>query len=542
MMDFAQFRRPQRYIGNEWNVIKKSHKGRIPVCIGYPDLYELGMSNLGLRIIYSILNEESDIVCERVFMPFDDLSQYLKENDQRLFSLESKTPLNQFQVLGFNFNAELNYTNFLHILELGGIPRYSHQRKDVIVLGGGVVNPEPIADFIDIFVLGEFEAISNDLIKILRSTSSRQARIEAFSQTPGFYIPQLYSNNLENNSYLFKPLNEKAPKSIKRVFVKDLDNSYYPTNWLTPHTAIIQDRVPVEIARGCPNLCTFCQARKQYYPYRQRKPQKVKEIIKKIYKSSGYENFSLLSLSASDYSYMQELLDGVLDYFREQRIGLSLPSLRIDDLLGPLQERLQRLKSSSLTVAVEAAQDKLRKDIQKNIDIKQLFEAAKVLHSFNFKQIKLYFMYGFPNETNEDIIAIADMLKELLGKSNLKISASVNVFMPKPISIWESQSLEDEKILEEKRALLLNSLPRSKRLDVSLPSTKSTILETLLARGDRTVGKVIENAYRKGALFCGDNERFKWAPWKNAIEEEGSAYQKILKTQTSNFAWSFIDK
>lgn len=541
-MDFAQFRKPQRYIGNEWNVIKKSHKGRIPICICYPDLYELGMSNLGLRIIYGMLNEEPDIVCERVFMPFDDLSQYLKETNQRLFSLESKTPLNQFQVVGFNFNTELNYTNFLHILELGNIPRYACQRKDVIVLGGGIVNPEPIAEFIDVFILGEFEEAADDFIRILRSSNSKEARLEAFSVTPGFYVPQFYSNNLENNNYSFKPLKTKVNKSIKRVFVKDFDNSYYPANWLTPHTEIIQDRVPVEIARGCPNLCTFCQARKQYYPYRQRKPEKVKGIIKNIYESSGYENFSLLSLSASDYSYMQELLDDVLDYFREERIGLSLPSLRIDDLLGPLQERLQRLKSSSLTVAVEAAQDELRNNIQKSIDIKQLFEAAKVLRSFNFRQIKLYFMYGFPNETSQDVVAIANMLKELLEKSNLKIAASINIFMPKPISIWESQSLQDEKILDEKRALLLNSLPRTKRLDVSLASTKSTILETLLARGDKTINKVIENAYRKGALFCGDYERFRWQPWKKAIEEENVDYQKILKAKTSNFAWSFIDK
>ena len=541
-MDFAQFRKPQRYIGNEWNVIKKSHKGRIPICISYPDLYELGMSNLGLRIIYGILNEESDMVCERVFMPFDDLSQYLKENNQKLFSLESKTPLNQFQVVGFNFNTELNYTNFLHILELGGIARYARQRKNIIVLGGGIVNPEPIADFIDVFALGEFEAVADDFIKILRSSSSKEARLEAFASTPGFYVPQFYSNNLENNKYLFKPLNKKANKSIRRVFVKDLDSSYYPTTWLTPHTEIIQDRVPVEIARGCPNICTFCQARKQYYPYRQRKPEKVKEIIRKIYKSSGYENFSLLSLSASDYTYMKELLDDTLEYLREERIGLSLPSLRIDDLLGPLQERLQRLKSSSLTVAIEAAQDKLRKDIQKNIDIKKLFEATKVLRSFNFRQIKLYFMYGFPNETNEDIIAIADMLKDLLGKSNLKIAASVNIFIPKPMSLWESQSLEDERVLEEKRALFLGSLPRSRRLGVSLSSTKSITLETLLARGDRTISKVIENAYSKGALYSGDHDRFRWGLWEKAIEEGGIDCQKFLKAKTDNFAWSFIDK
>ncbi len=538
-MDFAQFRKPQRYIGNEWNVIKKSHKGRIPICISYPDLYELGMSNLGLRIIYGLLNEDPDIVCERVFMPFDDLSEYLKANKQKLFSLESKTPLDQFQVVGFNFNPELNFTNFLHILELSGIQRYAKDRKDLIVLGGGLVNPEPVADFVDVFVLGEFEAVAQDFIKVLKSNSSKEARLEAFAKIEGFYVPKFYENKKEDNRYVFQKLNNSV-SGPKRVVVKDLNSSYYPTSWLTPHTEIIQDRVPLEIARGCPNLCTFCQARGQYFPYRQRKPEVIKNLIEKIYKSSGYENFSLLSLSTSDYSYMDELLDSILPYFKENRIGLSLPSLRVDDLLGPLQERLQRLKSSSLTVAVESGDETLRNSLQKNIDINKLYEAAKVLRSFNFRQIKLYFMYGFPNETDKDIIAISEMTKKLSSESNLNINVSLNIFIPKPLSIWEDKPLESEERIEQKRSLLLKTIRRSRKVDVSISSTKSTILEAILARADRGFSRVIEKAYLKGAIFVGHNDKFTWQPWEDAMNGEKFDYKEVLEAKTSNYPWSFL--
>ena len=219
-MDFTQFRKPQRYIGNEWNVVKKSHKGRIPICISYPDLYELGMSNLGLRIIYGLLNDYPEIVCERVFMPFDDLSEHLQASTQKLFSLESKTPLNQFQVIGFNFNPEFNYTNFLHILELGGIKRYAKDREDIIVLGGGLVNPEPIADFVDVFVLGEFEAVANDFIRVLKSTSSKEARLREFAKIEGFYVPKFYENKREGDKYSFRKWAYIFTKNFSYVFTE----------------------------------------------------------------------------------------------------------------------------------------------------------------------------------------------------------------------------------------------------------------------------------------------------------------------------------
>lgn len=542
MIDLIQFKRPQRYVGNEWNVVKKLHTvNKIKICLSYPDLYEIGMSNLGLRIIYGLLNEYSDVICERVFMPAEDLLQFLKKGEEKLFSLESKNPIDKFEILGFHLGCELNFTNFLNILNLGGIPLKAAEREETIVLGGGIVNPEPLAEFVDLFFLGEFEAIADKFIGVLREHKNKEDRLKAFAEIDGFYVPKFYSVSFKDNRYQIDKKYSQSKLSIKRVYVKNLDQSYYPTKWLTPHNQIIQDRAQIEIARGCPNQCKFCQARASYWPYRQRSWNRIKQLIEEIYKYSGYEDFSLLSLSASDYSNIEGLIDEIWDYCKMRRIGLSLPSLRIDDLIGPLYKKLSSLKKTSLTVAVEAPGDCLRKKLNKNIDINKLFEAAGAIRSLNAKNIKLYFMFGFQEETEKDLIAIGEFLNRLRKSSRLNLKASINIFTPKPLSIWQDVKMDSEKTLEEKREIILKNIPKTHSIKFSISSTKKSILETIIAQADRKFSSVIYRAYQLGARYDGHHEYFSWNIWNKAMEEEGIDYRTYLSKRKDNHPWSFIE-
>ena len=524
MFDLTKIQKPQRYIGNEWNVIKKSHHKRATVCISYPDLYEVGMSNLGLRIIYGVLNEYKDVVCERVFMPGEDLAQVLREENRRLFSLETKTALSEFEVVGFNFSYELNATNFLHILDLGGIPLHSSERKDTIIMGGGIANPQSLAEFVDVFFLGEFEAVADSFVEVLRKNRDKESRLRAFSQLEGFYVPKFY--------------NEQT--SVKRAYVDNLDESFYPRKWLIPNTAIVHDRAQIEIARGCIHKCTFCQARAIYYPYRQRRVSTVLGLAKDIYASSGYEDFSFLSLSASDYSQIEELIDATLGFFQEKRIGLSLPSVRVGDLVSRLYKKLLPLKKTSLTVAVEAARDCMRERLNKNIDIKELFEAAKIVRSLGVRHLKLYFMYGFSDETEEDLFAIGEFIKKLQRESNIDINASINVFIPKPFSLWESMPMQSEEALSAKRGPILNNIPRSRRIKVSTSDIKRSIIEAVVSRADRDFGRVIERVYRKEKEAMMFNQGFNWDMWNDAIVDEGIDCKSYLAAEKKDFPWSFI--
>jgi radical SAM superfamily enzyme YgiQ (UPF0313 family) len=525
MIDFRQFKRPQRYIGNEWNVVKKANFQKIKICISFPDLYEVGMSHLGLRIVYGILNKYSDVVCERVFMPDFDLLDFLKNEKIKLFSLETKTPLDEFEVLGFNFNYELNFTNFLSILDRGGIPLSWEKRKDLIVIGGGISNPEPLADFVDLFCLGEFEVVADKFVRILRKNKDKESRLKALSKIEGFYVPKLHQG---------------TKSSLNRVYVKNLDKSYFPDKWLTPHTEIVQDRVPIEIARGCPNSCKFCQAQGLYFPYRQRKVSTIKRLVKKIYKNSGYQKFSFLALSASDYSRLDELLDETVSYFDKNRISLSFPSLRPSEALCRLYKRMKSSQKASLTVAVEAATESLRKAMNKKVDISKVFEAAKIISSLGLRHMKVYLMFGFPGEKEADLAAIGKFLERLSRQSRLKVNASINIFIPKPFSAWEGVAMEDEVSLRQKREFILKNIPRSNRIKVSFSSLKRSILEAVVSRADRKFSRVIYRAYQNGAIFQGENASFSWDIWEKAMEEENIDYRDYLKGGEGRFPWSFI--
>jgi len=537
MIDFRSVQKPQRYIGNELNAVKKSHQGKIPICISYPDLYEVGMSNLGLRIIYGMFNSFDDIACERVFLPGEDLATALLNSNTKLFSLETKTALDNFEAVGFNLSCELNSINFLKILKLGGIPLRAKERPELIVFAGGIANPEPLAEFVDFFYLGEFEEGIGKFVEIFRKHKDKKTRLEALSEIDGFYVPQFYSVNVRFKKYEFDKLYKFAQFPLKRIYVKDLDKSFYPLNWLTPHTQIIHDRVPIEIARGCPNACVFCQATKLYHPYREKKISTIYDIAKTIYKNSGYENLSLLSLSASDYSDIEGLLDVLISEFKDKRVGLSLPSLRIDDSLGNLYRKLLFLKKTSLTVALEAASDSLRAKLGKKIDANKLFEAAKIIKSLNLRTIKLYLMIGFPEETEEDLLSIATFLDKLQSCTGLSINVSINIFVPKPFSLWEGAWMCREEVLGKKVKLVLSSLRRRRNINVSISQTTKSILEAILSRADRNFSSVIMKVLEASGYNTAEN----WQAWQNAMEEYSIDYRTYLESKNENFPWSFIE-
>ncbi|MDD5194934.1 MAG: radical SAM protein [Candidatus Omnitrophica bacterium] len=546
MIDYTQIQKPQQYIGNEWNVVKKNHDGKITVCISYPDAYAIGMSNLGLRIIYGLLNEASDVVCERVFLPGQDFIGELLAQKNKLFSLETKTPLDSFEVIGFNLSCELNFINFLKILYLGGLALKSSERPNTIVMGGGLANPEPLAEFVDCFYLGEFESGAQSFLEVLRKYKDKESRLKALSEIEGFYVPRFYVAKLSADKYCFERTYHYASFPLRRAYVKDLNSAYYPRRWLIPHTPIVHDRVQIEIARGCPNRCTFCQARSLYYPYRERKPEIVGQLIKAIYETSGYENFSLLSLSASDYSSIESLIDETIGYFSPRKIGLSLPSLHIDDIIGGLYKKLIPLKKTSLTCALEVARDDLRSKLNKKIDTSKLFEAAAILRALNIRHLKIYFMFGFPGETEEDLAAIGDFLQKLMHQTKIALHVSVNAFVPKPFSSWESVPMAQESELILKRSIILKHIPAWRSISVTISPIKRTLLEAILCRAPREFSKVIHNVLLKELKSSlpvnSPGDSFWWDRWKKAMEEEGFDYRPLLEASSSNFPWSFIEK
>lgn len=540
MLDFTQFQKPQRYIGNEYNVIKKPHSGKITICLSYPDLYEVGMSNLGLRLLYGVFNQFNDVVCERVFMPGADLAQYLQHENKKLFSLETKTPLDNFDILGFNFSYPLNFVNFLHILNLGGVPLKAINRRQNLVLGGGIDNPEPLAEFVDVFFLGEFEEAAAGFVDVVKKYEDKETKLAALSEIEGFYIPKFYSVNRHNNKYEWTKTYSYAKLPIKRVYVNNLDNSFYPLKWLTPHTQIVHDRIPVEIARGCPNQCVFCQARAIYRPYRQRSVTAVRKIVEETYRCSGYENFSLLSLSSADYSRIEELIDYVLPFFRDRNIGLALPSLRVDDILGRLYEKLNKIKKTSLTIAIETANNALREKLNKHIDINKLWEALKIIQALKLRHIKTYFMFGLPYETADDLSAVSDFLMKLRDSFRFSLNVSINAFMPKPFSLWQNMPMQEENILAEKKRFILKNLRLNKNLRVFISNPKKSILEAVICRAGREFSSIIYRVFNKDKDFSSYDEITFLKLWYEAMAEENIDYRIYLDAATDNFPWSFI--
>ena len=556
--------KPSQYLGNEINVAKKDFDNsyiRFALC--FPDLYTVGMSNLGFRIIYGLLNSIEDVTCERVFLPEEDLIDFLEKERIGIFSWESKRNLKDFDMVGFSLSYELTYTNILKILDLADIPLYSSQRKNYpLIIGGGPcsINPEPLADFFDLFIIGEAEEVILEIIDIYRQLKkknsdkkpSKEECLHNFKYLEGVYIPSFYDVSYHNDGTIksFSSNVKDAPLPIKKQFLKNIENSFYPKRWLLPYIEIVHDRLILEIMRGCPNSCRFCQVRSFYYPYRIRSVDKLLALAKELFISTGYEELSLGGLSVCDYPYIKELLEALNNEFKEKKLLVSLSSLRHKKLIGELISNFEILKKGGLTFAPETSSERLRKIINKEFDIEEFFSVVDKAYQKGFNHIKLYFMMGLPSEKNQDLDGIIEMAYRLYDfikkkyKRTLRINLSINPFVPKPHTPFQWLAMEDlEKIKEKEEYLFLKAKPY-KWLKISFHNRYMSFLECLLSRADRRVSKVIYCAYKKGAVFKSLNSQFSFDIWKSAFKEEKinpNFYVLRNLKKEEILPWDFID-
>ncbi len=499
--------RPGRYLGNEWNVIRKDlSKAEVRFCLAFPDIYDIGMSYLGFRIIYGALNSREEVACERVFAPWFDFEEKLRENKIPLFSLESKAPLKEFDIIGFSLTYELNYTNVLNMLDLAGIPLRSKERNGrfpLIIAGGpAAYNPAPMAEFIDAFVIGEGEEVILEIIDIYKRRNTQYAirntnkLLEELSNIEGVYVPRF-------------------PKEAKKRIVKDLDKAFYPTKDLVPYVQVIHDRITLEIMRGCPYSCSFCQASSFHRPVRLRSQENILGLAREIYHNTGHDEISLLSLSSSSYPDVAGLIAKLVDEFKGLGVGVSLPSLRSDDILKSLPSLIVKVRKAGLTFAIEAGTERLRRHINKNIDTEKTILACGEAFNLGWRLVKFYFMIGLPTETYEDLDAIIDFLEKVLAiKKNIEISVSVTAFIPKFGTTFENERMDSIEALSEKQEFLRGRI-KDRRVKWKFHDARVSFVEGKLSRHDANLSVVIYAAWQKGARLQGWKEFFNFEIWRD---------------------------
>lgn len=562
--------KPARYIGNEMNcVIKEKDKVDIRFAFCFPDVYEIGMSHLGMQILYHDFNRYDDIWCERVFSPWLDLDKIMREKNIPLFALESQDPVKDFDFLGFTLQYEMCYTNILQVLDLSGIPFKSKDRTqdDPIVIGGGpcVYNPEPIADFFDLFYIGEGEVQYRPLFDLYKECKkrgeSRLAFLKKAACIPGIYVPSLYDVAYHEDGTILKffPLIPEIPNTIEKQVVKDMTESAYPQKPVVPFIKVTQDRVVLEIQRGCIRGCRFCQAGQIYRPVRERNVEKLKEYALTLLKATGHEEISLSSLSSSDYSQLEELIEYLIEECSRRYVNISLPSLRIDNFSLSVFNKVQDVKKSSLTFAPEAGTQRMRNVINKGLTEEDILHGAHLAFESGWTRVKLYFMLGLPTETDQDIEGIADLCnkvakeffdtvpKEERKNGPVQIVASTSFFIPKPFTPfqWACMNTKDEFI--RKAYVTKNSIMsqiNQKRIKYNWHEADVSIMEGVFARGDRKVGEVILKAYQKGCLYDAWGEYYKNDIWMETFAECGLSvdfYTTRKRSEEEIFPWDFID-
>ena len=561
--------KPARYIGNEVNsVMKDKEQVDIRVAFCFPDVYEIGMSHLGIQILYDMFNRRDDVYCERVYSPWMDLDPIMREQKIPLFAVESQDPIKNFDFLGITIQYEMCYTNILQVLELSQIPLHAEDRteEDPIVIGGGpcTYNPEPIAPFFDLFYMGEGEVVYFDLIdrykEIKARGGSRKEFLEQAAQIPGIYVPGFYDVTYKEDGTIeaMTPNNPHAPQTVSKQLVMDMSDTWYPEKPVVPYLRATQDRVVLEIMRGCIRGCRFCQAGMVYRPVRERSLEELKRLARTMLKSTGHEEISLSSLSSSDYTKLEGIVNFLIDEFDGKGVNVSLPSLRIDAFSLDVMSKVQDVKKSSLTFAPEAGSQRLRNVINKGLTEENILNGSAEAFKGGWNRVKLYFMLGLPTETVEDMQGIAELSEKVAEvyydtvpkeqrHGKVQVTASTSFFVPKPFTPFQwapmctkEQFLERASIVNHRMKEMLNK----KSLRYNWHEADVTVLEGVLARGDRKVAAVIEEAYRNGAIYDSWSEYFNNDIWMKAFETCGvdiDFYTTRERSLDEVFPWDFID-
>ncbi len=558
----SHVQKPGRYVGGEWNSVRKDWRvARVTLALAYPDLYEIGMSNLGLALLYDIVNKRNDLLAERAYAPWPDMETALREADLPLYSLETHHSLADFDVVGFTLQHELTYTNVLTMLDLGRIPLLASARgsDDPLVIAGGscTYNPAPMADFIDAFAIGEGEELIVEVLDAVAAWKAsagpaerrRAQLLEQLTQVPGVYVPALYATTYATDGALasIRPRTPSAPPRVcKRIVARLVP---VPERPIVPTMEVVHDRAAIEIQRGCSRGCRFCQAGMIYRPVRQRPVEETLTAIDHILANTGYGEVSLVSLSSSDHTGIEELVAQTMARHADQGVSVSLPSLRIDSFSVRLAQMIQSMRKTGFTFAPEAGSQRLRDVINKGVTEDDLMRTAEAVFRSGWNRLKLYFMIGLPTESDDDVLEIARLLRAIrkLGRSvrdrRVQISASVGTFIPKPFTPFQWEPLADHAVVEQ-RQHMLRSAAQADGIKISWPDWDSTWLEALLSRGDSRLGRVIARVWRAGARFEAWSEHFHPALWRAALAEEGldpDSCTQRQHDQSETLPWDVID-
>lgn len=554
--------KPARYTGGEYNqILKDKSTVDLRVAFCFPDTYEIGMSNLGMKILYQTMNSLPYVWCERVFAPWSDMFDEMKRASIPLYALESGDALDRFDVLAFSVGYEMAYTTVLDMLDMAGLPVRSSDRPDLLPLvfmgGSAGVNPEPMAPFMDLFVIGEGEEMNNELLALLRRAKeegwSKQRFLESAAQIGGVYVPSLYEVSYHDDGTIrsISPLSG-APQQVKKRIIQDLDAVPFPTNPIVPSTEVVQDRVNLELFRGCVRGCRFCQAGYIYRPIRAKKPETLIRQGIETLRNTGYEDMTLLSLSSSDYRHLGTVCDGLLEFCEPRSIGVSLPSLRADNFSMELMEKLQRVRKSGLTFAVEGGSQRLRDAINKNVTEEDLLNTCRIAFEGGWNTVKLYYMLGLPTETDEDIIGIAEMADRVLHcwrqyskvkSRGVRITISTSCFIPKPHSPfqWEAQISPEEYL---RRVNLLRASIKARNVVYNWHDAETSFIEAALSRGDRKVADVVEAVWRKGGRLEAWSDFFSYDRWLSSFAEadlDPAFYASRERSTDEVLPWDMIN-